>query len=294
MKNRSISILLFVLLTASMLLITGCPRVQNKVPIVNKVSGPSGTITQSSTTFSWTVSNFDGTITKYEYRKDEASWTNHGLNTSYTWSGYSEGPHSFEVRAQDDDGEYSEAASWEFVYNGVRFEEPAMVTSAGQSPGALQFNLLANKAGLDNTFDKLIYPDGFSPEQYGTLIFIVGVSLKGLSVSGVSLEEEIERVSSLAIKAKSYGSDVIVCNIEGESRRGRSSDELTNALSPYADAYFVRSDANEDGFFTDLSEVFNVPLELFDETAGLVDILIRYFNLLIPTNYEHPTEENGS
>ncbi|WP_367362594.1 ABC transporter substrate-binding protein [Mesotoga sp.] len=117
MKKWSISILLLVLLAASMLLITGCPRVQNKVPTVNKVSGPSGTISQSSTTFSWNGSNFDGTIVRYEYRKDGASWTNHGLNTSYTWSGYSEGPHSFEVRAQDDKGAYSESVKWNFTFS---------------------------------------------------------------------------------------------------------------------------------------------------------------------------------
>ncbi len=117
MKKWSISILLFVLLTASMLLITGCPRVQNKVPTVNKVSGPSGTISQSSSTFTWNGSDPDGTITKYEYRKDEGSWVSNGTSTSYTWSGYSEDSHTLEVRAQDNEGAFSSTVSWSFTYD---------------------------------------------------------------------------------------------------------------------------------------------------------------------------------
>ncbi len=133
MKNRSISILLLVLLTASMLLITGCPRVQNKVPIVNKVSGPSGTITQSSTTFSWTGNDSDGTITKYEYRKDEGSWVSNGTSTSYTWSDYLKGDHIFEVRAQDNEGAYSEIIVWSFNYDPPNV--PPAVTKIGGHEG---------------------------------------------------------------------------------------------------------------------------------------------------------------
>jgi peptide/nickel transport system substrate-binding protein len=89
----------------------------NRLPVINKLSGPSGTINQSSVTFSWTGNDPDGEIEKYEYRKDEGNWIDHGLNTSYTWSGYAEGPHKFEVRAQDNKGVYSEPAEWSFTFS---------------------------------------------------------------------------------------------------------------------------------------------------------------------------------
>ncbi len=92
-------------------------RKQNEIPTVTKVSGPSGTISQSSSTFTWTGSDPDGTITKYEYRKDGGSWVSNGTSTNYTWSGYSEGDHKFEVRAQDNDEQYSEAVEWNFTYS---------------------------------------------------------------------------------------------------------------------------------------------------------------------------------
>ena len=105
------------LIAAVMLFITGCPPASNNLPTVIKVSGPSGTISQSSSTFSWNGSDSDGTITKYEYRKDGGSWTSNGTSKSYTWSGYFEGSHTFEVRAQDNKGAYSEPVEWNFTYS---------------------------------------------------------------------------------------------------------------------------------------------------------------------------------
>ncbi|HHF57994.1 MAG TPA: hypothetical protein ENL41_01050, partial [candidate division WOR-3 bacterium] len=69
---------------------------ENQPPTVTKISGPSGTIDESSSTFSWSGSDPDGSIDHYEYRKDGGSWINCGSSTSYEWSGYSEGSHTFE------------------------------------------------------------------------------------------------------------------------------------------------------------------------------------------------------
>jgi len=95
-------------------------------PTVTKVSGPNGEISENSSTFSWTGSDPDGTITKYEYREDEGSWESNGTSTSYTWSGYSIGEHTFEVRAQDDEGAYSNIIIWNFTYAAV--EEVPYIT----------------------------------------------------------------------------------------------------------------------------------------------------------------------
>jgi len=90
--------------------------VQNQPPTVSKVSGPSGTINQSSATFEWSGSDPDGFIDHYEYRKDGGSWVSTN-QTQYTWSGYSQGLHTFEVKAQDNDGAYSNIISWSFDYS---------------------------------------------------------------------------------------------------------------------------------------------------------------------------------
>ena len=97
----------------------------NKAPTITKASGP-GTISQSSSTFSWNGSDPDGTITKYEYRKDKGSWTSNGTSKSYTWSGYSEGSHTFEVRAQDNEGARSDIigdVAWYYSNSGNETHE---------------------------------------------------------------------------------------------------------------------------------------------------------------------------
>ncbi|HNS35992.1 MAG TPA: SUMF1/EgtB/PvdO family nonheme iron enzyme, partial [Mesotoga sp.] len=117
MKSRFFGVLLLVLLTVGIFLLTGCPPRQNRPPTVTKVSGPNGDVSENSSTFTWTGSDPDGTIAKYEYRKDEGSWVSNGTSTSYTWSNYSVGTHTFEVRAQDNDEQYSDAVSWSFTYS---------------------------------------------------------------------------------------------------------------------------------------------------------------------------------
>ncbi|TYB98681.1 MAG: hypothetical protein FXF54_02065, partial [Kosmotoga sp.] len=115
MKKRKI---LVIVITALIILtiMTGCPQKNNQIPTLTKISGPSGTINESSSTFSWSGNDPDGSIDHYEYRKDGGSW-NTATGTSYTWSGYSEGSHNFNVRAQDDDKHFSKVITWNFVYS---------------------------------------------------------------------------------------------------------------------------------------------------------------------------------
>jgi len=123
MKKWFISLLLIAVV---MLLVTGCPFVKDKLPTISKVSGPEGNIDLTNSTFTWSGNDPYGSIAKYEYRKDGGAWTNHALNTSYSWSGYSEGYHTFEVRAQYNEGAYSSTIIWSFTYSAI--EEPPYIT----------------------------------------------------------------------------------------------------------------------------------------------------------------------
>ena len=105
---------LALLAIAGCFFLVACPN--PKLPTVTKVSGPEGDINQASSTFTFSGSSPGGTIVKYEYRKDGGSWTDHGMNTSYTWNGYSQGPHTFEVRVKDSRDAYSSIISWSFTY----------------------------------------------------------------------------------------------------------------------------------------------------------------------------------
>jgi len=116
-------VILILIVIGLLLVLTGCPPNPNKPPTVTKLSGPEGTIDQINSTFSWSGNDPDGSISKYEYRKDGGAWTNHALNTNYTWNDYAEGAHTFEVRAQDNEGAYSNTIKWSFTYSSIE-EEP--------------------------------------------------------------------------------------------------------------------------------------------------------------------------
>jgi formylglycine-generating enzyme required for sulfatase activity len=84
---------------------------------ISKVGGSSERTEEETAVFSWAMEDPGRQIVNYQFRKDGGEWTDHALNTSYTWSGYSEGAHTFEVRAQDNKGAYSEAVEWNFTYS---------------------------------------------------------------------------------------------------------------------------------------------------------------------------------
>jgi formylglycine-generating enzyme required for sulfatase activity len=46
---------------------------------------------------------------------DEAGWNDYGLETEYVWNDYGTGVHSFEVKAEDNEGTFSNIISWNFV-----------------------------------------------------------------------------------------------------------------------------------------------------------------------------------
>ena len=88
----------------------------NLPPVVTKISGPSGSIFQRSSEFTWSGYDSDGFIVEYFVRKDGGPWTTNQQKDFYEWSDYSEGAHSVEVRAKDDKGAYSNIVEWSFLY----------------------------------------------------------------------------------------------------------------------------------------------------------------------------------
>lgn len=84
----------------------------NAAPTVSITSGPAGTVATSTVTFTWQGQDTDGTIQRYEYKMDGVAAST--TDSNQTFSNLSESSHTFEVRAQDDDGSYSSWASRTF------------------------------------------------------------------------------------------------------------------------------------------------------------------------------------
>ena len=89
------------------------PVIFNTAPTVAITSGPSGTITSPTATFTWEGSDSNGSIVGYEWTLNEQPGTT--TATSRTFSGLGSGSYTFRVRAQDNDGGYSYWASRRFT-----------------------------------------------------------------------------------------------------------------------------------------------------------------------------------
>jgi hypothetical protein len=76
--------------------------VDTTAPVVT-VTGP-GLTNQTAVSFSWTVADRSGAVLTYQYRLDNAGNWITVSGTTYTWTGLTEGSHTFSVRVTDDAG----------------------------------------------------------------------------------------------------------------------------------------------------------------------------------------------
>jgi hypothetical protein len=163
-----------------------------------------------------------------------------------------------------------------FAQESPTFQQPVVITSAGQSAGATMMKVLATRANLQFTFEPLIKADNLT-NDVKTIIIVVGASSKGLGAAGLDVNQEKERITGLLNKAKEIGIKIIVAHIEGQSRRGKTSDELSKLVVPLADLVIVTKSGNEDNFFTDLCEKQEKHIVIVDTTSAVQDILKQYF-----------------
>lgn len=155
---------------------------------------------------------------------------------------------------------------------------PVFVTTCGQSPGALMVGLLLAQGGIPHeeidllTADELLHQCSEVMNEFtgGVLFVTTGTSLKGMGAAGVNVDSEISRCTALIEAARERGMVIIVGQVEGANRRVDEYDEATiTAMSPLADLLITRTDANEDGYFTTLSEENEIPQIFIEDTIDL-------------------------
>lgn len=144
-------------------------------------------------------------------------------------------------------------------------QEPLLITNAGQGPGGKMGRLLVTRAGVVNdlTYNAEPKPEDLESGGYKTVLVVIGSSAKGLGASGITIDQEIERLNALMAKAKELNLQVIAAHIEGKARRGKpgSADERSiDTILPFASHIVVNREGDEDGKFTKFAEEHNVPI----------------------------------
>jgi hypothetical protein len=138
------------------------------------------------------------------------------------------------------------------------FEQPLLITSAGQNAEVQIAAVLAKRAGLNYTLSK--QATAADLENMRTLVLVLGASLKGLGAAGLDMDKERERVMALIAAIQKTQVPLLCLHLGGETRRGQQTDDLIAEVLPLAKMLIVVKSGNSDGFFTRLCQPKNIPL----------------------------------
>jgi hypothetical protein len=147
------------------------------------------------------------------------------------------------------------------------FEQPLLITSAGQNAEVQIAAVLAKRAGLNYTLSK--QATAADLENMKTLVLVLGASLKGLGSAGLDMDKERERVMALITAAQEIQVPLLCLHLGGETRRGQQTDDLIAEVLPFAKMVLVVKSGNGDRFFTKLCQAKNIPLVEVEKTADV-------------------------
>lgn len=177
-----------------------------------------------------------------------------------------------------------------------KLESPVLITSCGQSPGAMMLKVVMMRVWPGVTpppfeINELASPENLKDKKetgtpYKTLIIVMGASLKGMGAAGISIESELDRTEKLIAEARNQGITVIGAHIEGMKRRaqgasaGDTTDEQSiDAVAPNSDLLVVHKDGNADNRFTAISQDKQIPLVQVEKTIDLVEEFKKLFSV---------------
>jgi hypothetical protein len=155
------------------------------------------------------------------------------------------------------------------------FDQPILITSAGQSAEVQLASVLAKRAGLEADLSKLATVEDLTNKK--TVILVLGVSLKGLGAAGLDMDEEKKRVRSLIKAAEVQNIPLFSLHLGGEARRGQLTDDLITSFLPSSRLALVLASANKDGLFTRICEENSIPLIEIEKTLDALDLLKQVF-----------------
>jgi len=155
------------------------------------------------------------------------------------------------------------------------FEEPVLLTSAGQSADTKIAKLLLTRAGLKFNIAELADVDKLNDVK--TLVIVAGGSLKGLGAANIDQEKELKRIEKLVAQAKKDKIKTLTMHIGGKSRRGKLSDPFCETSGKAADFLIVAKAGNEDGFFTKIADANKAEIRVIKNSAEAIPVLKEVF-----------------
>lgn len=154
-------------------------------------------------------------------------------------------------------------------------KQPFLITAAGQSQDVTMVKILAEKAGLNFTFDKLARPDKL--KNHPTLVLVAGGSTKGLGAANIDKDQELTRIKALIQSARSAKMIILTMHIGGPTRRGSLSDEFNKITAENADCLIIEKTGNQDQFFNKIADEKKIPLYIIEKKIDAIELLKKIF-----------------
>ena len=159
---------------------------------------------------------------------------------------------------------------------------PLLITNAGQGPGAKMSRLLVQRTGVVTDFDYNAEPKvaDLQKKSYKTMFVVLGSTAKGLGASGVTIDQEIERLNAMIAEAKKQKMQIVAILLEGKARRGKpggADERCIDAIAPFAQYLVVKKDGNEDGRFDAIAKKTGAPLTLIDDAMDFSEVVKQMY-----------------
>jgi len=160
----------------------------------------------------------------------------------------------------------------------VKGQQPLLITNAGQGPGAKMVRLLVQRTGVVADFDYTAEPQpaDLKAKPFKTLMVVLGSTAKGLGASGITIDQEIERLNAMITEAKKLKMQIVCVLLEGKTRRGKpggADERCIDAIAPFANYLVVKKDGNEDGRFDVISKKTGAPLTFIDDAVDFGEVV---------------------
>lgn len=164
----------------------------------------------------------------------------------------------------------------------VKAQAPLLITNAGQGPGAKMSRLLIQRTGVVSDFDYNAEPQpaDLKTKPYKTMIVVLGSTAKGLGASGITIDQEVERLTAIMAEARKLKIQIIALLLEGKTRRGKpggADERCIDAIAPLASYLVVKKDGNEDGRFDAIAKKSGAPLTFIDDAMDFSEVVRQMY-----------------
>ena len=167
------------------------------------------------------------------------------------------------------------------------YDLPMLITNAGQGPGGKLARLLVSQTKtiiLDTEYFYESEPE--RPElvtrKYSCLMVIIGSTDKGLGASGITIEDEIQRLQRVVEVCKEINLPIVAVLLEQDKRASgiptNANERCIDLICPNAEWMIVVKRGNSDGRFDEIKAKYNIPLTIIDSQSDFIALAKKIFN----------------